>query len=87
MTSQLGVVVKGRWTALECTRLPPMLNGQALDTLGYPSLTSSEAHYPEHVARRPFELDTSMEELAPNGIESGADMNVLKRILAKRPTI
>jgi len=87
MTSQLGVIVKRQWTALECTRLPPVLNGQPLDTLGYPLITSSDAHYPEHVARRPFELDTSMEELAPNGIIGGADMNVLKRILAKRPTI
>jgi PHP family Zn ribbon phosphoesterase len=87
MTSQLGVVVKGQWTALECTRLPPVLNGKPLDTLGYPLITSSDAHYPEHLARRPFELDTSMEELSPNGIESGADINVLKRILAKRPAI
>jgi PHP family Zn ribbon phosphoesterase len=87
MVSQLGVVVKGQWTALECTRLPPTLNGQPLDTLGYPLITSSDAHYPEHVARRPFELETCMEELAPNGITSGADMNVLKKILAKRPTI
>jgi PHP family Zn ribbon phosphoesterase len=86
MTSQLGVVVKGQWTAIECTRLPPMQNGQPLDTLGYPLITSSDAHYPEHVARRPFELETSMEELAPNGIENEADMNVLKKILAKRPT-
>jgi len=86
MTSQLGVIVKGKWTALECTRLPPMLNGRPLDTLGYPLITSSDAHYPEHVARRPFELETCMEELAPNGITNGADMNVLKKILAKRPT-
>jgi PHP family Zn ribbon phosphoesterase len=87
MTSQLGVIVKGRWTAIECTRLPPMINGLPLDTLGYPLITSSDAHYPEHVARRPFELDTTVEELSPNGIASGADMNVLKRILAKRPVI
>jgi len=87
MTSQLGVIVKGQWTALECTRVPPLLNGQPLDTLGYPLITSSDAHYPEHVARRPFELDTNMEELAPSGIDGGADMNVLKRILAKRPAI
>jgi len=87
MTSQLGVVVKGQWTAIECTRLPPMLSGQPLDTLGYPLITSSDAHYPEHVARRPFELETCMEELAPNGITNGADMNVLKKVLAKRPTI
>jgi 3',5'-nucleoside bisphosphate phosphatase len=85
MTSQLGVIVKGQWTALECTRLPPLLNGQPLDTLGYPLITSSDAHYPEHVARRPFDLNISMEELAPNGIANEADMNVLKRVLAERP--
>ena len=85
MTSQLGVVVPGPWTAVECTRLPVKLNGETLDTLGYPLFTSSDAHYPEHVARRPFELDASMEELAPNGLSGGADMEVLKRALAKRP--
>ena len=87
MVSQLGTVVDGPWTAVECTRLPPAVNGQALDTLGYPLTTSSDAHYPEHVARRPFELDISIEELAPNGLSGGADMNVLKRALAKRPII
>jgi PHP family Zn ribbon phosphoesterase len=88
MTSQLGVLVDGPWTAVECTRLPPVLGGQAanrLDTLGYPLITSSDAHFPEHVARRPFELDISMEELAPNGLTAGADMEALKRALAKRP--
>ena len=85
MTSQLGMIVKGPWTALECTRLPPAINSQPLDTHSYPLITSSDAHYPEHVARRPFELDTSMEELAPNGLSGGADMDTLKRVLAKRP--
>jgi len=85
MVSQFGMVVPGPWTALECTRLPPMVNGQALDTLGYPLITSSDAHYPEHVARRPFELDVTLEELAPNGIEGGVDMDALKRVLRKRP--
>jgi hypothetical protein len=90
MTSQLGVIVKGPWTAVECTRIPPVLWSQSaesspLDTLGYPLITSSDAHFPEHVARRPFELDISMEELAPNGLSGGADMQALKRALAKRP--
>ncbi|MDR1802674.1 MAG: PHP domain-containing protein [Treponema sp.] len=87
MVSQLGTIVDGPWTAVECTRLPPAVNGKALDTLGYPLTTSSDAHYPEHVARRPFELDISMEELAPNGLSGGADMDALKRALAKRPII
>ena len=62
MTSQLGVVVNGPWTAVECVRLPP-----SIDTLGFPLTTSSDAHYPEHVARRPFELDLTREELLPGG--------------------
>ena len=90
MTSQLGAVTPGPWAALECTRLPPLLwspleNGRALDTLGYPLITSSDAHFPEHVARRPFELDTTLKELAPKGLDGGADMNVLKRVLTSRP--
>jgi len=85
MTSQLGVVVKGDWAALECTRLPPEFNGELLDTLGYPLLTSSDAHYPEHVARRPFQLDISIDELAPNGLSGEADINALKRAIEKLP--
>ena len=102
MTSQLGVVVKGPWAAVECTRLPPKrpgvnpqdaapldtgyLDTWYLDTLGYPLTTSSDAHYPEHVARRPFELDLTLEELAPHGLSGEADMDALVRALAKRPT-
>ena len=85
MVSQFGMVVPGPWIALECTRLPPRVSGQALDTLGYPLITSSDAHYPEHVARRPFELDVSLEEIAPNGLSGGIDIDVLKRVLRKRP--
>ncbi|MDR1565919.1 MAG: PHP domain-containing protein [Treponema sp.] len=87
MTSQLGVVVDGPWAAVECTRLPPFFNKAPLDTLGYPLITSSDAHYPEHVARRPFKLDISMEELIPHGPEAEADMEVLKQTLAKRPKV
>src|SRR5215471_13981578 len=67
MTSQLGVIVGGPWTAIECVRIPPAVNGAPLDTLGYPMTTSSDAHYDEHVGRRPFELDVSAEELLPGG--------------------
>jgi hypothetical protein len=85
ITSQLGTMINGPWTAVECTRLPPTANGQPLDTLGYPLTTSSDAHYPEHVGRRPFELDITVEELAPNGLSADADIEALKRALAKRP--
>jgi PHP family Zn ribbon phosphoesterase len=80
MTSQLGVVVNGPWTAVECVRLPP-----SIDTLGFPLTTSSDAHYPEHVARRPFELDLTREELLPGGPGREADMRALIKALRLRP--
>jgi PHP family Zn ribbon phosphoesterase len=85
ITSQLGTMISGPWTAVECTRLPALSNNLPLDTLGYPLTTSSDAHYPEHVGRRPFELDITVDELAPNGLSAEADMEALKRALAKRP--
>jgi len=86
MTSQLGVVVEGPWAAIECVRLPPAMDNQPLDTLGYPLTTSSDAHYPEHIARRPFLLDTTPEELQPNGPGTPANMEAFKRALTRRPT-
>ena len=84
MTSQLGVMVKGPWAAVECIRIPPMIgypHSSPLDTLGYPLITSSDAHYPEHVARRPFTLDIEPEELQPNGPQTDADIEALKKAL------
>ncbi|MFA6508810.1 MAG: PHP domain-containing protein [Treponemataceae bacterium] len=82
MTSQLGFVVDGPWAALECVRLP-----SSVDTRGYPLTTSSDAHYPEHVGRRPFELDIDIGTLVPGAIPSGnsVDMRVLTEALNKRP--
>jgi hypothetical protein len=85
MTSQLGVMVDGPWAAVECVRIPPALDGRPLDTLGYPLTTSSDAHYPEHIARRPFELDVTSEELQPGGPNAEADLEAFKRALARRP--
>jgi hypothetical protein len=85
MTSQLGVMVDGPWAAVECVRIPPAMGGLPLDTLGYPLTTSSDAHYPEHIARRPFELDISRDELQPGGPGSEADMDALRRALRRRP--
>jgi PHP family Zn ribbon phosphoesterase len=90
MTSQLGTIVKGPWTALECVRIPPVIaidptQTRSLDTLGCPLITSSDAHYPEHVARRPFKLDVEFEELQPGGPGTEADMEVLKWSLGRRP--
>jgi hypothetical protein len=81
MTSQLGVVTPGPWAAIECVRLPP-----SIDALGYPLTTSSDAHYPEHVARRPFDLDITIEELTPNGPNKEVDIQALLKALKRRPT-
>lgn len=65
LSSQLGFVPEGEWDALEVVRLPqasaaavstlnPVLTPTALQ---YPLITSSDAHYTEHVGRRAFELD------------------------------
>jgi hypothetical protein len=77
MTSQLGVVVPGPWAALEVIHIP-----SDADTLNYPLTTSSDAHYPEHVARRPFLLDITREELFPDNKE--VDIAVLERALSLR---
>ena len=65
-------------------RLPPIAGGLPLDTLGYPLITSSDAHFPEHVARRPFPLDVGAEELQPRGPGTEADIGALRAALAKR---
>ena len=80
MTSQLGFVVDGPWAALECVRLPT-----SADTRGYPLTTSSDAHYPEHIGRRPFELDASVEELTPDGAGAAISMDALRAALSRRP--
>ena len=90
MTSQLGVVMNGPWAALECVRIPPLSEmgnpaSPLLATLDFPLIAGSDAHYPEHVGRRPFDLDTTPEELLPLGPEGDADMDALKRALEKRP--
>jgi len=89
MTSQLGVVVRGTWAALECVRIPPLssfgnLSSPLLNTYNYPLITGSDAHYPEHVGRRPFELDVDREALIPHGPEKDIDLAVLKAALEKR---
>ena len=81
MSSQLGAVTRGPWPALECVRIPPAANGAPLDTLGYPLITSSDAHFPEHVGRRPFALDVSVEELQPGGAGAEADMEAFRKAL------
>ena len=90
MTSQLGLVVPGPWAALECIRIPPHTSlGDAasplLETHHLPLITGSDAHHPEHVGRRPFELHTTAEELLPQGPEHDASLSALKAALERRP--
>jgi PHP family Zn ribbon phosphoesterase len=85
MTSQLGIVVDGPWAAVECVRIPPVMNGSVLNTLKFPLTVSSDAHYPEHIGRRSFELDVTTEELQPGGAGSPVSMEVFKLALGKRP--
>ena len=84
MVSQLGVIVDGPWSALECVRIPPMSNNMSLNTLNYPLTTSSDAHYAEHVGRRPFMLDVSEKDLQPGGPGTEANMEALKIALGNR---
>lgn len=50
--AQLGFLPRGNYAAVEAIRpLPSGASG------GYTVITGSDAHYPEHVARRPFGLD------------------------------
>ena len=90
MSSQLGVVVKGAWAALECVQIPPYkvmgnITSELLETHSYPLIRSSDAHYTEHIGRRPFNLDISEEELLPNGPDGEADVNALVQALKMRP--
>ena len=83
LTSQLGFVPDGPWDALEVVRLDALDGRPAVDTKGYPLVTSSDAHFPEHVARRAFDLDIADDPLLD---ESGrVNMETLRAALARRP--
>jgi hypothetical protein len=92
MASQLGTIVQGPWAALECIRIPPVLQtgyaapaeSKPLDTLGFPLITGSDAHYVEHVGRRSFKLDVTAEELRSADPDGDVDMGALKQALGKR---
>jgi len=84
LTSQLGSVVDGPWSALEMIRMPDRQNqSDCIDTRNYPLITSSDAHNPEHIGRRAFALDIGDAALVlPNG---NADIQTIKSALEKRP--
>lgn len=78
MLSQFGCIIDGDFDAIEVTRIPSSEN-----TLGYPLTTSSDAHYVEHIARRPFELDIKDDELLK--ADGSVNIETVKKALVLRP--
>jgi len=85
MMSQLEKIIDGPWAALECVHLPAVYNGAPMNTLNFPLITSSDAHYQEHVGRRSFNLNIKREELilSSNKGYSEVNLDVLVRALSK----
>lgn len=84
LTSQFGVIVDGPWDALEVVKMPGCSEeGPAFDTRGYPLITSSDAHYPENIGQRAFDLDIQNDALCKTS--GTADMQVIKNALSRRP--
>jgi len=84
LTSQLGFIADGPWSALEVVRMPDRRQfDNALDTRNFPLITSSDAHYPEHIGRRAFDLDIADAPLLRK--DGRADMETIKAALARRP--
>jgi len=72
--TQLGFLPDGPYAAIEAVR--PLPEGTAR---GYPVISGSDAHYPEHIGRRPFRLDTGPDWKRADG---SVDLSVLARALA-----
>jgi len=89
LSSQLGCIPDGPWSALEVARMPEEgqsiigSDGRILDTRGYPLITSSDAHYIEHIARRAFDLDIADDPLSDSS--GNANLKTIKAALARRP--
>lgn len=94
LSSQLGFIPDGPWAALEVTRMPMSTAPDGatddatptqppLDTRGYPLITSSDAHYPEHVARRAFDLDIADDQLV--NADGSANLQTIQAALLRRP--
>ncbi|MBO4732012.1 MAG: PHP domain-containing protein [Spirochaetaceae bacterium] len=78
LSSQFGFILDGDWDALEVVRIPSEMN-----TLGYPLTTSSDAHYIEHIARRPFELDIGSMPLTND--DGTVNLETIRKALQLRP--
>jgi len=101
--SQLGFIPEGDWDALEVMRIPlTKISSFArntggtntsvpLDTLVYPLTASSDAHYPEHIARRSFDLDFADAPMTgKDGIfneEDSMNIETVRVALQRRPSV
>jgi len=89
LSSQLDCIPDGPWSALEVIRMPEPghaitgSDGRALNTHGYPLVTSSDAHYIEHIARRAFDLDIKDDPLTDSS--GRANLATIRVALARRP--
>lgn len=72
--AQLGFLPEGPYAAVEALR--PQVRGEAR---GYPVVSGSDAHYPEHVGRRPFTVDLPEGWREPDGI---VRLEILREALA-----
>ncbi|HOX48075.1 MAG TPA: PHP domain-containing protein [Spirochaetia bacterium] len=76
--SQLGFLPPGPYAAVESMREPPPEL-----RLGYPAVSGSDAHYPEHVGRRPFGLELPWELLKAASAGEGGAGEALLAALAR----
>jgi len=84
LTSQLGFIPDGPWDALEVVRMPDRSQYvNVLDTRNYPLITSSDAHFVEHIGRRAFDLDIGDEPLCRK--DGRADLKTIRAALLRRP--
>lgn len=67
VSSQLGFLPPGPYAAVEAMRDP----ARALSR-DYPVVSGSDAHYPEHIARRPFSVELPDEAMAA-GLSGGGE--------------
>ncbi len=79
LSSQFGSVTEGDWDAVEVVRLDP---SSPIDTMHYPVLFSSDAHFTEHIGRRYTELEVDEKNIcSPSG---EVNLDELKRSFQKR---
>jgi len=56
-----------------------------VDTLGYPLITGSDAHYVEHVGRRSFDLPVSAEQCSEAKAHGRISLSVIRTALSNCP--